>query len=139
MDLGRHAGYARTWGETRVEEAAVRNHYIRLAEIVQEGVTREFAGIFRDPERKPDLDEVLQRLAQIRTAHQEQAARLWQREGRISEALRQASARADLCAFFTACLTGGAAEFRETALEAMEVVGAPGEKEMVRILARRVS
>jgi len=115
----------------------LKNHYIRLAEIVQEGLTPDLAEIFRDPERKLNLDETLPRLAEIRAAHQNRAAELWRRDGRVSEDLKRESALADLCAFFAACMTGGAAEFRETAEEAMEILGYPGEKDMVRLLARR--
>ena len=114
----------------------MKNHYIRLAEIVQEGVAKDFADLFRDPERKLDLDEILSRLAQLRAAHQERAADLWRREKRVSDELRRASARADLCAFFAACVTGSAGEYRETAEEAMEALGRPGEKGMIRLLAR---
>ncbi len=115
----------------------MKNHYIRLAEIAQEGVSQDFVEVFREPGRKLDLDEILPRLAQLRSVHQERAVQLWQQERRVSDELRFASARADLCAFFAACLTGGAAEFRETAEEAMAVLGYPGEKPMIRLLSRR--
>jgi hypothetical protein len=115
----------------------VKNHYIRLAEIVQEGVSKEFAEMFRDPGRKVDLEEALAALAMIRSVHQECAAELWRREGKVSDPLRRQTALADLCGFFAACLSGGAGEFRETALEAMDVLGYPGGKEIVRLLARQ--
>lgn len=114
----------------------MRNHYIRLAEIVQEGVTKDFAGMFREPGRKVDLEGALAALAKIRSVHQERAAELWRREGELSGPLRRETALADLCGFFSACLSGGAAEFRETALESMEVLGYPGGKDIVRLLAR---
>lgn len=115
----------------------MKNLYIRLAEIVEEGVTKDLAETLRNPEYKLDLDEILPRLAQIRTVHQERAAELWKAQGTITDELRRESALGDLCAFFSACLTGTAAEYRETAREAVRTLGLFGEQGMIDLLARK--
>ncbi len=115
----------------------MRNHFIRLAEIVQEGITDDFVETFRDPEQKFDLDKALSRINELRSLHQARATELWTRDRKITPELSRASALSDLCGFFAACLHGGASEFRDTALEAVQVLGYPGEMEMIRLLARR--
>ncbi len=115
----------------------MRNHYIRLAEIVQEGINEDFLEMFRDPGNKPNLDEALAQLAELRSLHQARATELWAQKRKITPELRRASALADLCGFFEACLTGGADEFRDTALEALQTLGCSGDMEMIRLMARR--
>ncbi len=115
----------------------MRNHYIRLAEIVQEGIDEDFLEMFFDPGLKFDLDEALARLGELRSRHQDRATALWARERKVTAQLHRASALADLCGFFEACLHGGAGEYRDTALEALQTLGLQGDMEMIRIMARR--
>jgi hypothetical protein len=114
----------------------MRNHYIRLAELVQEGVTEDLSEFFRRSEQHLDLDAAVEQITEIRNSHQQKATELWQAHGLTAE-MQEVSARADLAGFLAACMTGGAREFRDTALEALQVLGRQGDADIVRALARR--
>jgi hypothetical protein len=115
----------------------MRNHFIRLAEIVQEGTESNLAEMFRQSEQRLDTEAALAEIRALRNAHQEHATELWHAHERITPELREASARADLAGFFAACLEGGAAEFRDTAMEALLTLGRRGDQDLVESLTRR--
>jgi hypothetical protein len=109
----------------------VKNILIRLAELIQEGLSEDLLTAFKSSEPLP-LDERLALIGKAIDLHQERAETLWLKAGgKRTPEERRASAQAELASFVFAYLTGDATEYADSAMEALQTLGRQSEIDLI--------
>lgn len=117
-------------------EVVLKNKVLRLIELVQEGAGSEIVSAFK-AENAPSLSQRIALVGEARDFHQLRAQQLWLESGKIiTVAQRRATARAELASFVFAYLTGDAGEHKESAVEALTVLGRQAEVVTVNALSK---
>ena len=115
----------------------MKNKLLRLAEIIQQGLSEDLVDVFRSASNR-SLAMKIELVSEARTLHQKRSEFLWLQAGKKRTlAEKRASAQADLAAFVVAYLTGDGKEHMETAVEALLTLGRQGEIDLVLSLAKR--
>lgn len=115
----------------------MKNHLLRLAELIQENFPEDLLSAFKSSEKtshaaRRDL------ITRAISSHRERAAALWQQANKQrSPEERYASAQADLASFVFGYLTGDAKEYADSALEALHILGRQAETDLIRSLCRK--
>ena len=111
------------------------NKLLRLAQIIQEDFPEKLVPAFKLAE-KHSLAKRISIVNQAIAAHQNRAEALYLRAGmkRTPEEQR-ATAKAEIAAFLFAYLTGDAAEYTDSGIEAMRALGRHGEEDLIRSLS----